>query len=373
MTNKRTIHKPNFKAKVALAAVKEDKTSSQLVSQFGVTSGQISTWKKQLVSGSPRLFEPGNRQKPDDPETIKAPLYEEIGRLKMELEWLKKNLPYSTKEKRYLIDSQHDQLSIQRQCELVGLSRSSWYYSTANDKASTSPQDAFLMKLIDQSYTQCPFYGSRRIRVDLQKQLQQPINRKRIQRLMRLMGIHGIAPGPNTSKPHPEHKIYPYLLRDLRIDRPNQVWSTDITFIPMAEGFMYLVAIIDWFSRYVLSWTLSNTMETTFCLDTLEAALQIATPEIFNTDQGSQFTSLDFTGRLLQSNIQISMDGRGRALDNIFVERLWRTVKYEHIYMNDYASVESLRKGLQSYFEFYNTQRHHQALNYQSPCQWYYS
>jgi len=229
------------------------------------------------------------------------------------------------------------------------------------------------VKLIDQEYTRRPFYGSRRIQVHLSNVLQQPINRKRVQRLMRVMGIYGIAPGPNTSKPHPEHKVYPYLLRGLRVTRPNQVWSTDITFIPMNQGFMYLVAIIDWYSRYVLSWRLSNTMDTEFCLQALEDALQIATPEIFNTDQGSQFTSLSFTSRLEKENIQISMDGRGRALDNVFIERLWRSVKYENIYLNDYFNVINLRQGLINYFEFYNNQRYHEALEYQSPCHFYCS
>ena len=227
------------------------------------------------------------------------------------------------------------------------------------------------MRLIDEEYTRHPFYGSRRIRAFLSQELQESINRKCVQRLMRRMGIHGIAPGPNTSKPHPQHKIYPYLLRGLYIDRPNHVWSTDITFIPMSNGFMYLVAIIDWYSRFVLSWQLSNTLDTTFCLQALEDALAIATPDIFNTDQGSQFTSHDFTGRLLAGNIQISMDGRGRALDNIFVERLWRTVKYELIYLNEYQTAAQLRIALEHYFLFYNTQRFHQSLDYQTPAKWY--
>jgi putative transposase len=188
---------------------------------------------------------------------------------------------------------------------------------------------------------------------------------------MRIMGIQGIAPGPNTSKPHPEHKIYPYLLRGLKIDRPNQVWSTDITYIPVAQGFMYLVAVIDWYSRYVLSWELSNTMDTTFCVQALESALLINTPSIFNTDQGSQFTSNEYTQHLLDANINISMDGRGRALDNIFVERLWRSVKYELIYLNEYTCVKALREALHEYFIFYNTQRFHQSLNYQTPADWY--
>lgn len=228
------------------------------------------------------------------------------------------------------------------------------------------------MRMIDEIYTRHPFYGSRRITAQLNRDGRQ-WNRKRIQRLMRLMGIQGIAPGPNTSKGHLEHKVYPYLLRGMEINKVNQVWSTDITYIPMTKGFMYLVAVIDWYSRYVLSWALSNTMETTFCVEALEQALAVNTPMIFNTDQGVQFTSQAFTQTLLDKDIQISMDGRGRALDNIFVERLWRTVKYENIYLNEYQSVTDLRSGLKCYFDFYNQERLHQSLNYQTPAEVYLS
>ncbi len=226
-----------------------------------------------------------------------------------------------------------------------------------------------MMHLIDEIYTRCPFYGSRRITAQLNRDHNEHWNRKRIQRLMRIIGIRGVAPGPDTSKPHPENKIYPYLLRGMVINQVNQVWSTDITYIPMAKGFMYLVAVIDWHSRYVLSWSLSNTLDTSFCIYTLEQALSQGTPTIFNTDQGVQFTSLAFTKVLLDKNIRISMDGRGRALDNIFVERLWRTVKYENIYMNDYQTVQQLQNGLKQYFEFYNQKRLHQSLDYQTPAE----
>jgi len=229
------------------------------------------------------------------------------------------------------------------------------------------------MRMIDEIYTRCPFYGSRRITAQLNRDhYDETWNRKRVQRLMRLMGVRGVAPGPDTSKPHPENKIYPYLLRGVTINQVDHVWSTDITYIPMAKGFMYLVAVIDWYSRYVLSWTLSNTLDTTFCSDALEQALLISTPEIFNTDQGVQFTSQSFTQILLDKAIKISMDGRGRALDNIFVERLWRTVKYENIYMNDYQTVPELRHGLEQYFNFYNQARLHQSLGYQTPTEVYF-
>ena len=225
------------------------------------------------------------------------------------------------------------------------------------------------MKEIDRIYTAWPFYGSRKITAYLNLKHGFDLNRKRIQRLMQIMGIRGLAPGPDTSKPHPEHKVYPYLLRNLSIDRVNQVWSTDVTYIPMPRGYMYLVAVIDWHSRYVLSWALSSVQDTTFCLDALEQALSMGKPDIFNTDQGSQFTSQVFTQKLLENEIKISMDGRGRALDNIFVERLWRSVKYENIYLNDYQSVRELQAGLKLYFEFYNRDRLHQSLDYRTPYQ----
>jgi putative transposase len=224
-----------------------------------------------------------------------------------------------------------------------------------------------LLKLLDEEYTRHPFYGSRRMKVFLAN-CGYTINRKRIQRLMQQLGLVGMAPGPNTSKPHPQHKIYPYLLRGVDIIRPNQVWSTDITYIRLPRGFVYLVAIIDWYSRKVLAWRLSNTMDAGFCVDCLEEAIKnYGSPEMFNSDQGSQFTSDAFTGVLIRNGITISMDGRGRALDNIFVERLWRTVKYEEVYLKQHNSVQSLLIGLTQYFQFYNEARRHQSLDYQTP------
>lgn len=265
--------------------------------------------------------------------------------------------------KRRWIDPTHPQLSIRRQCELIGLCRSSLYYQPAQENA----ENLELMRLIDEQYLRTPFYGSRRMSEYL-NELDHGINRKRIQRLMRKMGLEGLAPGPNTSRKHPEHKIYPYLLRNLKVTYPDQVWSVDITYIPMRLGFMYLVAILDWYSRYVVAWALSNTLDTGFCLENLEEALTRGNPEIFNSDQGVQFTSLAFTSRLEAKGIQISMDGRGRAFDNIFVERLWRTVKYEDIYLKDYATVIELEQGLNRYFRFYNEERPHQALKYHTPA-----
>jgi putative transposase len=227
--------------------------------------------------------------------------------------------------------------------------------------------DMTLLELIDAEYTRHPFYGSRKLRHYL-RGLGHTVNRKRVQRLMRLLGLAGMAPGPNTSRPHPQHRIYPYLLRGVTIDRPNQVWSTDITYIRLARGFVYLVAVIDWYSRRVLSWRLSNTLDSGFCVDCLAQALQeYGAPAIFNTDQGCQFTSAAFTGALKANGIAISMDGRGRALDNIFVERLWRSVKHEDVYLKGYATLAELLLGLTEYFVFYNTERMHQSLDYSTP------
>ncbi len=226
------------------------------------------------------------------------------------------------------------------------------------------------MRLIDEQYTRTPFYGSRRMTVVLAG-LGHEVNRKRVQRLMRRMGLEGVAPGPRTSQAHPGHKVYPYLLRDLVIDRPDQVWASDITYIPMRSGFMYLVAIMDWYSRHVVAWSLSNTLETAFCLDALERALGEARPEIFNSDQGVQYTSADFTGTLGRHGVAIGMDGRGRVFDNIFVERLWRTVKYELIYLHDFTDGLELYRALSEYFDFYNQSRPHQALGYRTPSALY--
>ena len=223
------------------------------------------------------------------------------------------------------------------------------------------------MRDIDYQYTRTPFYGSRRITVYLNG-VGYAVNRKRVQRLMRIMGLAGVAPGPHTSHPHPTHKIYPYLLRDLVIDRPNQVWCTDVTYIPMPRGFLFLVAILDW-RRYVVAWQVSNIQDTAFCLEALEQAFIHGCPEIFNSDQGCQFTSAAFTSRLQAAGVQISMDGRGRVFDNIFIERLWRTVKYEYIYLHDHHDGSDLEQGLTTYFQFYNTERPHQTLGYRTPEQ----
>jgi putative transposase len=245
---------------------------------------------------------------------------------------------------------------------LLGLSRASWYYQPVPVDAET----VTLLRLLDEQYTRTPFYGVRRMTAWLRTQ-GYAVNHKRVQRLVRTLGLTALAPAPPTSTPHPESRIYPYLLRDVPITQVNQVWSTDITYIRLQGGFIYLTAVIDWWSRYVLAWEVSNTLDGHFCLAALERALTQGTPAIFNTDQGAQFTSHAFTGRLEAAGIQISMDGRGRALDNIFVERLWRTVKYEEVYLKDYASMGDAVTSLRVYFRFYNEERLHQALGYRPP------
>ena len=222
------------------------------------------------------------------------------------------------------------------------------------------------MRLLDKQYTDCPFYGSRRLTACLVRQGEE-VNRKRVQRLLRVMGLEAIYPKPRLSLAGRGHRIYPYLLRGVRIERPDQVWSTDITYVPLPSGFMYLAAIIDWYSRYVLTWRLSNTLDGSFCQEMLDEALRCGRPEVFNTDQGAQFTAEAFTGRLQEAGVAVSMDGRGRCLDNVFVERLWRTVKYENLYLRGYENVPALERGLEQYFPFYNEERPHQALDYQTP------
>lgn len=303
----------------------------------------------------------------------------------------------------------HEKLAVSRQCKLAGVNRSTVYaransapegavdadvHATAENasnapavqtgapccvplgaatKERLSEEDELYCQLIDEEYTRHPFFGSRKM-VTYLRERGYVINRKRVQRYMRLMGLAAMAPGPLTSKPHPQHRIYPYLLRGMKITAPNQVWSADVTYLRLERGFVYLVAIIDWYSRRVLSWRLSNSMEATFCVECLEEALRCyGNPVIFNSDQGSQFTSEAFTGVLKSHGITISMDGRGRALDNIFVERLWRSVKYEDVYLKGYSSMPELMLGLTEYFAFYNEERMHQALGYKTPSHVYAS
>jgi putative transposase len=281
---------------------------------------------------------------------------------------LKKNLDLTLEQKRNAVEPGHKKIAVYRQCELLGLNRSSLYYTPCRD----TQYNEQLMKLIDEQYIQTPFYGIDKMTEWLCRQGHY-VNHKRVRRLMRQMGLEAVYPcrTHGLSVPDKQHKIYPYLLKDVQIIRPVQVWSADITYVRMYRGWLYLVAVMDWFSRYVVSWEVSITLESAFCVLVLKRALSFGRPDIFNTDQGSQFTSDDFTDILKAADIQISMDGKGRVFDNIFIERLWRTVKVEEVYLRDYQTVTEATYSLGRYFEFYNNQRLHQALGYRTPAEVY--
>ena len=271
-----------------------------------------------------------------------------------------------------MVDREHPSLSVARQCVLLGVSRSGLYYRPKG----VVGEDLTLMQAMDRQYLETPFYGSRRMKAWLDRQGCQ-VSRKRVQRLMRIMGLRAIYRRPRTSRPAPDHRVYPYLLENVKVAEPNQVWAADITYLPMARGFLYLVAIMDWHSRYVVAWRLSNTLDADFCVEALQEALGRGRPGIFNTGQGSQFTSREFTSReftqvVQDHGVRISMDGKGRYADNIFVERLWRTVKYEEVYLKAYADAKEARRELGAYFRFYNDQRPHQALGYRTPAEVYH-
>jgi putative transposase len=265
-----------------------------------------------------------------------------------------------------MLERESSELPLATQSELLGLSRSSLYYAPVGPSA----KEIAIKHRIDEIYTDHPIYGSRRMTAVLCRE-GWPISRPTVQGYMRSMGIAGIAPGPNTSQPSPEHKVYPYLLRNLAIRRPNQVWGIDITYIRLRAGWMYLVAILDWFSRFVVAWELDQTLRSAFVLKAVDCALAVACPEIWNSDQGSHFTSPHYTRKLLDAQIQISMDGRGRAMDNVFTERLWRSLKYEEVYLNDYANPREARQGIGHYLDFYNYERPHQSLDYFTPAEVY--
>lgn len=273
----------------------------------------------------------------------------------------------SRAERLLLLDWDHPDLPLKTQADLLGLNRSSLYYKPVRP----SPEELALKNRIDEIYTERPFYGSRRITAQLRRE-GFVINRKAVQRHMREMGIAGISPGPNLSKRNSEHRTYPYLLRGLTIDHPNHVWGVDITYIRLQRGWLYLVAIMDWYSRYVVSWELDQSLEITFVLAAVRQALELATPVILNSDQGSQFTSPQYIELLQQAQIQISMDGKGRATDNIFTERLWRSLKYEEVYLHEYTSPRQARQGIDNYINFYNYERVHQSLDYQTPAEVYF-
>ena len=328
MAGKRKHHTAAFQAQVALAAIKGDRTVNELAGQFGVHPTLIHAWKKQLLAGAEVVFANGVKVDAGDAEARQAELFEQIGRLKLGLEWVKKKLPPSADGKRPLIEPSHPELSVRRQCQLLGLNRSSLYYEPAAEAAD----DLRLMRLIDEQSTARPFYGSREMTVWLQGRGEE-VNRKRVRRLMRLLGLGAIAPEPRLSAAGRGHRVYPYWLRGVSVRRPNQVWSADITYVPLPAGFMYLAAVIDRYSRYVVAWRLSSTLDGSFCLGMPEEAPARGGPEVFNTDQGVQFTAAARTGRLERAGVAVSMDGRRRRLDNVFVERLWRGVKHEDVYV----------------------------------------
>ena len=363
MTTTRKQYSPKFKARVALEALRGERTLNQLASQFHVHPVQIGHWRKTALEQLADVFVDGRKRKRSDGDVEKDALYEEIGRLKVELDWLKKKLVCSTEERRLLVERGHPEISVRRQCDLLGVNRAGLYYQSAGE----SEENLMLMRLIDERYTRRPIYGSRRLVAWLRGQ-GHGVNRKRVARLMEVMGIQAIYPKPRLSQPGEGHKIYPYLLEGVEVTRVNQVWSTDITYIRMDGGFVYLVAVMDWFSRFVLSWALSVTMEVGFCVEALQRAFRRGRPEIFNSDQGSQFTSDQFTGALQARGIAVSMDGRGRCFDNIFIERLWRSLKYEEVYLRDYTLVPEARAGIGNWFQFYNHERLHQSLGYRTPA-----
>ncbi|WP_293653299.1 IS3 family transposase [Thiolapillus sp.] len=367
MRRKRRTHSAEFKAKVALAAIQGDLTLAELVKKFDVHANQVSAWKKQLLSGAPDVFGKGAKKQESAEETIQE-LHAKIGQLTMENDFLGTRARTDSRAQRKEMVDRKEPLPVARQCELLELPRSTFYHVPK----PVSDEELELMRLIDRCHLKYPFYGSRRIRDWLEDQGHR-VNRKRIQRLMRTMGLAALYPKRNLSRANQAHKIYPYLLRNLSIERPNQVWATDVTYIPMARGFVYLVAIMDWYSRRVLSWRVSNTMDVSFCIDALEEAIERhGAPEIFNTDQGSQFTSEAFTGVLKAHDIRISMDGKRRWVDNVFVERLWRSVKYEEVYLKAYDSIGEARASLGDYFTFYNAERRHQSLERRTPDSVYY-
>ncbi|WP_370395928.1 IS3 family transposase [Cognatishimia sp.] len=360
-------HSPAFKAKVALAALKGDKTMSELATQFDVHPNQIKQWKDQLLDGVTDVFD-------DKPKVSKEPaidvksLHAKIGQLTLENDFLGRSARQGrTVGERKEMTNYNHRLSLTRQADLLGISRSSLYYLPR----PTSDDDLKLMRRIDELHMEYPFAGSRMMK-GLLRQEGFTAGRLHVATCMKRMGIQALYRKPNTSKPAPGHKIYPYLLRKLAVTRPNQVWAMDITYIPMARGFVYLVAVLDWFSRKVLAWRLSTTLETEPCIEALKEAMRRhGKPEIMNTDQGSQFTSIDFIKTLKDADIQISMDGKGAWRDNVFVERLWRTIKYEEVYLRAYDSVSVARESLRQYLAFYNTRRPHSSLDGRTPDQAY--
>ncbi|WP_168266316.1 IS3 family transposase [Rhizobium leguminosarum] len=362
-------HSPAFKAKVALAAIRGEQTLVELSQQFDVHANQIKQWKDQLLEGATGVFGDETKAEPAGPTVDVKTLHAKIGELTLENGFFIRCARQSgIAGRKEMIDREH-KLSVVRQAKLLGFSRGSVYYLPR----PVSDGDLALMRRIDELHLDYPFAGSRMLQGLLRGEGLET-GRLHVATLMKKMGIEAIYRRPNTSKPAPGHKIYPYLLRKLAVTRPNQVWAMDLTYIPMARGFVYLCAVVDWFSRRVLSWRLSITMEAAFCIEAVEEALaRYGKPEIFNTDQGSQFTSIDFTAVLKKAEIAISMDGKGAWRDNVFVERLWRSIKYEEVYLHAYKTVSEACVGIGRYLTFYNGRRPHSSLDRQTPDQAYFN
>ena len=362
-------HSPAFKAKVAVAAIKGEKTLIELAQDFDVHPNQIKQWRDQLLEGATGVFGDAAKAEPEPVIDVKT-LHAKIGELTLENDFLSGALGRggSVGERKKMIDLTA-KLSVSRQAIMLGISWGSVYYTPR----PVSDADLKLMHRIDKLHMEFPFAGSRMLR-SLLVQEGFKVGRLHVATLMKRMGIEALYRKPNTSKPEPGHKIYPYLLRKLPITRPNQVWAMDITYIPMARGFIYLAAVLDWFTRRVLAWRVSITLEADFCIEAVEEALaKHGTPEIFNTDQGSQFTSTDFIKVLAAREIKISMDGKGAWRDNVFIERLWRSIKYEEVYLRAYTSVSEARSGIGRYLIFYNSRRPHSSLDGRTPDQAYFN
>ncbi|MCP4606744.1 MAG: IS3 family transposase [Proteobacteria bacterium] len=365
---KRKRYSGEFKAKVALEALKGEETMAQLSARFGVHPNMIAKWKRDAANGLAEVFSSKSERKDKDSEARIKELHAKIGELTVERDFLGQSLQaLSHARRKVMVEPGHSRLSIVRQCALLSISRSTCYYRAKGE----NPLNLKLGRVIDEQFMETPWYGTRQMSRHLRREGYE-VGRKRVRRLMRKMGIVAVYQKPRTSAPNPEHKIFPYLLRNLSINRADQVWCADITYIPMRRGFFYLVAIMDWRSRKVLAWRLSNTMDSDFCVAALEEALERhGAPEIFNTDQGSQFTSMEFVRTLKEAGVRVSMDGKGRWMDNVMIERLWRSLKYECVYLHAFETGSEARLGINAWIKYYNGRRPHSSLDGRTPDEVY--